>query len=300
MWLSSIYASLGEICKAHHEIPEFKNKLDELNMPDNQSFWGWGEYYTTRGNVFSLAESSIKQCLSKSRATNKIDYIFICSSNFENSFNDNTEKLNAMLFNVGISNIPVVGVTLTGCINIMTALVMAEGLLNSNVAKNILIVSADRLSDERLRLSQFCLFSDAAIAFILSKEIKSGIRLIETKTGVTTQTPNNNHSVLKHDTESIRSNLDGFLKKNSLSIDNIDLFIVPNFYPPILRVFLNSVGIPWRRCYKGYGANTSHFFSCDQFISINEYIQGEVRSGENIVIFGYAKGFYSFSLLNTI
>lgn len=163
---------LGETEHAHTEVVRLSERIAEFGIPDAPRAWGWGSFHRTERSPAELAVASGDATLEASGVDREaVDGLIVCTSAFPRSVDDHAQYLGAVLAGLKLPATSFAcGMTLNRCNNLLAGLHVAKSLVQSGSHRTILVVTADRIVDEAVRLEKFALFSDGAASCLVSAE----------------------------------------------------------------------------------------------------------------------------------
>jgi 3-oxoacyl-[acyl-carrier-protein] synthase-3 len=217
-----------------------------------------------------------------------------------------------------------------GCSGFIYGLSLAKGLIYSNSAKNILLITAETYSKHihALDKSNRSIFGDAAAATLISASngispmgigefvfntdgsgaenlivkngamrnpIKNGIDYFESGNFVKNDDYlfMNGQEIFKFTTSSIPNLIDDCLLKNNLNIDSIDLFIFHQANKFMLDYLKRKLNIPDSKFFI-YLENCGNTVSSTIPIAISEAIKSnQLKKGMTLLVVGFGVGYSS-------
>ncbi|MFJ5264906.1 3-oxoacyl-ACP synthase [Streptomyces sp. NPDC088387] len=163
---------LGEIEEPYTAIQDLEARAAHFAIPVAPRTWGWGSYFRTERTHVELAVAGGNATLDASGvARESVDGLVVCTSSFPRHVDDHAGFLGAVLGGLGLTDVAFAcGVTLNRCNNLLAGLHVARSLVSSGSHRRILVVTADRILDESIRLEKFALFSDGAASCLVSED----------------------------------------------------------------------------------------------------------------------------------
>ncbi|MGW4512530.1 3-oxoacyl-ACP synthase [Streptomyces sp. NPDC004393] len=163
---------LGEIEEPHTALTDLASRAAHYGIPVAPRTWGWGSYFRTERSTVELAVDSGNATLEASGAPRgSVDGVIVCTSSFPGSVDDHAGFLGAVLGGLALPSVSFAfGMTLNRCNNLLAALHVAVSLVRAGSRRRVLVVTADRIRDEAVRLEKFALFSDGAASCLVSAE----------------------------------------------------------------------------------------------------------------------------------
>lgn len=279
VFLHDIAYVLGETRNDYFEAPCFRDTICKARMPNDRVMFGWGNYYSTNRSVVSLGIAAASQVLSKSGMNRgDVSLVIFCSSNFGDLIDNLAqEHYESVLSQLCLTNAHVIGLTLNNCTSLLSAVSVAHGLLVSGAHESILVISADRLSNEASRFSSYCVFSDSAVSFMMSLNANHGYKLIGCVFGSDNKLVAN--PSLFGDIELITKTGMKMLEAAHLRAVDIDMAFPSNLFLPITRIKEVGYGVPVDRIYMDNTPLIGHCFAADPFIGLVEYDRAFRASG---------------------
>ncbi|MFI1355996.1 3-oxoacyl-ACP synthase [Streptomyces sp. NPDC020898] len=169
VFLSSPRYVLGEIEEPYTAIEDLPARAARYAMPVAPRTWGWGSFFRTARTPVELAVASGNATLDASGAAREsVDGLIVCTTSFPRSVDDHAGFLGTVLDGLGLASVAFAcGMTLNRCNNLLAALHLAHSLVRSGSHRLVLVVTADRIVDEAVRLEKFALFSDGAASCLV-------------------------------------------------------------------------------------------------------------------------------------
>lgn len=298
-WICHPAHAYGREKRHYTDLHDLDAKLQEFDMPNFPEMWGWGNYYISDAPRYELADTVVSECIGKLAAGCTIDHVIFSSSEISETFMASNDRLKYLLARHNLLDIPVSGVSLTGCNNLLTALIMGRGLLISGLATNVLVVTEEKVRSESFRFDRHCIFSDGACAFLLSSGIRSELEIIDVDTRFCPASEENVKGIFRGNLGRINEGYKSLLSRHGVAESQLATVIAPNYFPPLLQVLFGSVGIPNG---KRFSENETismngHCYACDYLINLQKYISTSHANEEYILLFAYADMHYGLCLI---
>ncbi|MGW1616073.1 3-oxoacyl-ACP synthase [Streptomyces sp. NPDC002285] len=163
---------LGETEEPYTAVRDLEARAAHFAIPVAPGTWGWGSFHRTRRTPAELAVDSGNATLDAAGvARDEVDGLIVCTSAFPRSVDDHAGYLGSVLDGLGLTRTAFAcGMTLNRCNNLLAALHLARSLVASGSHRQVLVVTADRIDDESVRLEKFALFTDGAASCLVSAE----------------------------------------------------------------------------------------------------------------------------------
>lgn len=180
--LGGVAYELGEHDLGYTQLPDVAATLQRLGLADEPQLWGFGRYRRSGRETAELALDSARRTLQRAGAAPQdVDAVLLCSVAFPAGVRAHRALTHAVLRGLQMADdTPLLGVTISRCATLLCGIRLADDLLASGRYRTILVVSCDRITDERERLEPFAIFSDAAASCLLSREAMPGYEVVHT------------------------------------------------------------------------------------------------------------------------
>ena len=213
-----------------------------------------------------------------------------------------------------------------GCSGFVYGLALANGLIAGGIAKNILLITSETYSKfiNKVDKSNRTIFGDAAAACLISADINSGLigkfelgsdgagaenlivkngslRFPE-RNSVNVYNENeferndnnlymNGQEIFKFTTASVPVLVQNCLKKNNLSLEDVDLFIFHQANKFMLDYIRRKINIPQDKFFM-YFENIGNTVSSTIPIAMAEAIKtGKIKKGYKVLVAGFGVGY---------
>lgn len=297
--ISNIACTLGEMKGSYAEASGFADVLQRESMLRIPDMWGWGNYFAT-DDIFALAQQSIIKTLEDARILpGDVDLVIFCAAMMPGKASDLNACTAKILQSVGIDSANVMGQTLGGCATTLIAMIMAGELVTANIYHRVLVVALDSLPPELSRFTQFALFSDASISFLVSSGLKNGVEMIassyhtaisEIINGMGLQDPTLNKASLSQVTE-----------KAAIAVSDIKKVFSNNTFIPVKTLRERSMGFTDQQLDIANVAAIGHCFSCDSLLNYSLYQSSQPKPEEGyFLLFAEADGHAASVLIKEI
>ncbi|MEU5978366.1 3-oxoacyl-ACP synthase [Streptomyces sp. NPDC047315] len=161
---------LGEVEEPYTAVDDLPGRVAQYGIPLAPDTWGWGSFFRTGRSTVDLAvDSGAATLTAVGVPPSTVDGLVVCTSAVPGSVDDHAAFLGAIVRGLGLSGVSFAcGVTLNRCNNLLAALHLARPLVACGAHRRVLVVTADRIVDEAVRLEKFALFSDGAASCLLT------------------------------------------------------------------------------------------------------------------------------------
>ncbi|MGH3735191.1 MAG: 3-oxoacyl-ACP synthase [Micromonosporaceae bacterium] len=162
---------IGERDEDHTAIVNLQERIALFRILPKADFWGWGRIRRTEKGIAALAiESGAATLRTAGADPASVDCLVLCSSSFPDGTGAHGELVQTVMSGLGLDDADFVGVTLHSCANLLSGITVAEAMVASRRYRQVLVIGADRVTDERVRMEKFALFSDGAASCLVSAE----------------------------------------------------------------------------------------------------------------------------------
>lgn len=169
---------LGEQTHEYTSASGYSEVLEREKIPDMPEMWGWGRFYVTT-QPYALACGVAREALKRASVDPAdVDLTVLSCSYFPDSDEELYRGATMMLRELGLVRSVLDGQTLAGCATLLSSLQRAAQLVEAGLHENVLVVALDCLPNNEHRFWNYALFSDAAVAFVVSSQLDDfGCRL---------------------------------------------------------------------------------------------------------------------------
>jgi 3-oxoacyl-[acyl-carrier-protein] synthase-3 len=227
-----------------------------------------------------------------------VDLTIVACSYFPDADDRLYQSTGRLLKALGLVHSLLDGQTLMGCATLLSAVQAASALVRAGVHRNVLMIGLDKLPDGITRFWDYGLFSDAAVACVVTCDRRNGcLRVVGSARGVE----------LEEIVGGVRFNA-----TNALHIRVLNQLVAETAcpVPGISRVFNNNVYLPIKsqkdllagfkkpQMFLDNVARTGHCLACDSLINFRDYAASRrVAAGERFVFQADGNGCCAMSLV---
>jgi 3-oxoacyl-[acyl-carrier-protein] synthase-3 len=258
---------LGELAEDHATIPGLDRRLADLRILPKADFWGWGTIRRTERGVEALAVETATATL---RAAGvhpaAVDALVLCSTRFPSDTNSHGRYVETIMTGIGLDGADFLGVTLHRCANLLAGVRLADTLVAGGRHRRVLVVTADRVHDESVRMEKFALFSDgAASCLVTDADDTGGFELVSTAAA---------HNIRELDwSNEISADLarrvnDSLLKSRGLVVADVAGLLHANVFKPVVMLKEIQAGFTATQLFTGNISRVGHCFAADPLINL--------------------------------
>ncbi|KZN29891.1 MULTISPECIES: hypothetical protein [Pseudoalteromonas] len=304
MRLSCLHSAkyfLGEVEHQYDDVDVFHSVLAEYGLPNMPKLFAWGGYRTSAKTIFEMAFESMQQTLAGAPIEpQEVDLVIICSSDF--SPVDETLSYSQLLLSLGMERAFPMGVTVSDCANLLSVLDMAKQFIESGKYQHILLVTSNKIRDERHRFQDYALFSDGAASFMvsdkkaLSEVPEDGLNIVDSQVNAHLQLKVAGEDI--DDTPLFTTTAQQLMDRNHLTIRDLSKVFSNNLYMPVITLKEGSIGVSKTQLYLDNIARFGHCFSADSIINLVDYMACSTAAhGEYFALHSSASGLRAQVLL---
>ncbi|HEY0934817.1 MAG TPA: hypothetical protein VGD91_13870 [Trebonia sp.] len=278
--LSGACYVLGEDEVPYSEIPGLAERARELRMAMNPRLWGWGTVWRTHRDLAGLAVESGRATLEATGADPAaVDELILCSTEFPGNARVHGSFVEQVTSGLGLPDTAFTGLTLNRCSNLLVAIDIASALVTAGRRRTVLVVTTDKVRDERDRAETFALFSDGAASCLVSGQ-GYGTPSYEVTACACAQ--RNSDLDWSHEISSDLARLvnQELLKPQGLGLAELDALLPANIFTPLLLAKERQAGFAPGQVDTRNIARTGHCFAADPLINlVDRAAAGQVRDG---------------------
>ncbi|MFH7596486.1 3-oxoacyl-ACP synthase [Streptomyces racemochromogenes] len=162
---------LGELRCDHTTIEGLRERARRFGMPPRAELWGWGSVHRTAKSLETLAAETARATLDGAGAAPAdVDCLILCSTRFPGGPRTHGAFVENVMAATGLGTAAFTGLTLGRCANLLAGIRTAQAYVASGMHRTVMVVTADRITDESVRMENFALFSDGAASCLISAD----------------------------------------------------------------------------------------------------------------------------------
>ncbi|WP_052229747.1 3-oxoacyl-ACP synthase [Streptomyces sp. CT34] len=268
VYLSAPRYVLGESEADHTSIEDLPRRAREFGMPPQASLWGWGSVRRTAESLETLAVRSARAALDAAgTAPSSVDCLVLCSTRFPGGPRTHGGFVQTVLDGIGLENAAFTGVSLNRCTNLLVGLRTAQALVAAGQHRTVLVVTADRITDEATRMESFALFSDGSAAALVSAE-PQGPDPYEIVAGASAQETRSLEWTHEISVDLAREVNERILGAAGMKIGDIDGVLHLNLYRPVVVLKERQAGFTAQQLFLDNIPRFGHCFAADPLINL--------------------------------
>ncbi|MEY9911968.1 3-oxoacyl-[acyl-carrier-protein] synthase-3 [Catenulispora sp. MAP12-49] len=284
---------LGEITMKHDEIEGFADFVDRALMVPDPELWGWGQVHRTALSIAELAVEAGRRTLDAAGVEpSEVDALVLCSTRFPAEIAAHGTLIASVLQGLGLGPVPVTGVTLNRCANLLVGLQTAAALVAGGRQRTVLVITADRVAAESERLTEFALFSDGAAACLVTEPVAGAPESYEWVADASALDPATLGTVTEISADLARVANERLFAEAGLGVDVIDGLLHNNIYLPVVTIKEVQAGFRLSQLETSNIARVGHCFAADPLINLaDRRSAGGVREGGLYLLASSVSGF---------
>jgi len=302
VYISDISWDLGEI-KSISECPAENLSEDAVNF---FNLMGFDKYCVSHDGLSRLIVNSVTKTIQKSGiGLDDVDLVIVASSSYNQTKNFDISIAESMT-ELGIDNIPVMGVTLAQCGNFASALRIAKGLLLEDEVKNILLITGDVAASEGERFQNLAFNSDGVASCIISSKPIGMYKLIAFEQVADLKARdliNSETNELSEDSvKRVQAGLGKLREKMQAAhgniIDDCHQLITNNYSISALRFISEKLNVPSDRIFKSNTEKYGHVYCSDGLINLETYSSENDSTNGKVAILSSGRGIWSLMIVD--
>ncbi|WP_240659913.1 phosphopantetheine-binding protein [Streptomyces sp. WAC 01529] len=272
---------LGETAIDHTDIKGFADFIDQRQMMPDADMWGWGAVHTTALDTAALAVRAGRRTLRAAAVEpSEVDALVLCSTTFPAEVEAHGELIASVLGGLELGSVPVTGITLNRCANMLSGLRVAAGMVASGRHRTVLVITADRVAAESERLTDFALFSDGAASCLVSRRVAGAPESYEWVADASAQDPAALGRGNEISADLARAANELIFAEAGIGIEAIDGLLHNNIFLPVVTMKEVQAGFAQSQLDTSNIARVGHCFAADPLINLaDQRSAGTLRDG---------------------
>lgn len=276
---------LGEAEVHHSAIPGLAERAQDFRMVNKPGLWGWG---TVRRTSRSLADLAIESGRATLEAAGfdpaGVDALILSSTNFPGDARTHGSFVETITTGLRLPDAAFTGLTLNRCTNLLAAIDVATALVASGRWRTVLVITTDKVGDERARVEKFALFSDGAASCLIAAD---GYRSPAYEVVACACAQQNRDLDWSYEISSDLARVvnEALLKQGGLDLGEVDGLMHANIFIPLLVTKERQAGFSPGQLDTSNTPRVGHCFAADPLINlIDRAAAGQVRDGGHYLL----------------
>lgn len=272
---------LGEKSMSHIEIEGFAEFVDERQMIPDAELWGWGAVHRTALDKAALAVQAGRETLRAAAVEpGDVDALVLCSTAFSDDVDSHGELIGSVLSGLELGGVPVTGVTLNRCANLLAGLQVAATMVAAGRHRNVLVITTDRIAEESRRVTDFALFSDGAASCLITRSSDGAAESYEWVADTQAHDPAALGRSNEISADLARKANQQLFAEAGIGVEEIDGLLHNNIYLPVVTMKEVQAGFSQSQLDTSNIARVGHCFAADPLINlVDRWNAGAVREG---------------------
>jgi 3-oxoacyl-[acyl-carrier-protein] synthase-3 len=276
---------LGEIEEDHTAIAGLAERAERFKLAMNPQLWGWGTYRRTERGLEDLAIDSGRATLAAAGVDPAtVDALMVCSTFVPGPSEGHGKMMETVLTGLGLGDVPYYGQTLNRCVNFLAALDMASTFVAAGRYRRVLVVTTDRVRDERERMASFALFCDGAASCLVSADDAGhdAYRLLGCASAQETKSLDWTHEISSDLAREANARL---LEPHGLKLGDVRALMHANIFRPLVAMKERQAGFSADQIHLDNIARYGHCFAADPVVNlVDRAALGHVPAGSPVVL----------------
>lgn len=283
---------LGETTIKYGAIDGFEEFVEEHQMLPDAELWGWGTVHRTDLDTAALAVEAGRRTLAAAAVgPSEVDALVLCSTAFPADVAAHGELIAAVLGGLGLDSVPVTGITLNRCANLLIGLQAAAAMVASGRHRTVLVITTDRVAAETGRITDFALFSDGAAGCLITDRPDGGPDCYEWVADAYAQDPAALGQGNEISADLARTANQRLFAEAGIGIEAIDGLLHNNIFLPIVTMKELQAGFGPAQLDTSNIARVGHCFAADPLINlVDRESAGTVRAGGRYLLASSVSG----------
>lgn len=271
---------LGETAMEHTKIEGFAEYVSEQRMVPDARLWGWGTVHCAAQDPATLAVRSGRLTLRAAAvAPGEVDALVLCSSSFPAEVAEHGAVIGSVLRGLEL-NVPVTGVTLNRCANMLVGMQVAAAMVAGNRARTVLVITADRVRTESERITDFALLSDGAASCLITQQSDNATESFQWVADAYAQEATTLGQGNEISADLARVANQRLVAGAGIGIEAVDGLLHNNVYLPIVTMKEVQAGFEQSQLDTSNIARVGHCFAADPLINlVDRWSAGTLRAG---------------------
>ena len=265
----------------HTEIEGFAELVDRQQMVPDAGLWGWGTVHRTALDTAALAVRAGRRTLRAAAVeAADVDGLVLCSTLFPADVAAHGELIASVLCGLELGSVPVTGITLNRCANMLAGLQVAAAMVAGGRHRTVLVITADRVAAEPERITDFALFSDGAASCLVMRRPDDAPESYRWVADAYAQDPAVLGRANEISADLSRTANQRLFAEAGVGIEAVDGLLHNNIYLPIVTMKEVQAGFDQSQLDTANIARVGHCFAADPLINLaDRWSAGAIRAG---------------------
>ncbi|HET9895832.1 MAG TPA: hypothetical protein VFQ44_12965 [Streptosporangiaceae bacterium] len=273
---------LGENEVPYTAIENLGELARRFKLAPQPELWGWGTVRVTGRDLADLAAETGRGTMDAAGLPpDAVEAVVLCSNRIPGPAEGHGEFVATVLTGIGLGEIPVYGISLNRCANLLAGIDVAQAFVTSGRHRTVLVITADKVAEDADRMSQFALFSDGAASCLVTAGAGGGpsryFELLGCGTALKTDELEWSNQI---SADLAREVNDGLLAGPGLKVGDVGALLHANLFKPLVVMKERQAGFGMGQLFLDNIERLGHCFAADPLINlVDRMALGHVTSG---------------------
>lgn len=271
---------LGEVIGVVDELANKNELLIEFEMPNISELWGWENYRKSERSLAQLATASAEKTL---QAANKsaadIDTIMICSCTPLN-YQQQNDILGEVYQSLGLPFVLSLWVGGAGCASLFSAVGQAKSMIENGDAKQVLVITTDKITSEHHRFQRYGVLSDGAASFIVTADEQADFSILGDMVLSSPEALYSPQKGFQQKCTLIHAVFERFTEKYADDLSDVEAVLASNVFNPIQEIELSVMPFEDANCYEDNNLRYGHCWAADPVINLVDLCNDPVHQDD--------------------
>ncbi|EFL20125.1 hypothetical protein [Streptomyces sp. C] len=259
---------LGEAPADHTTVEGLLERARGFGMPPRADLWGWGTVHRTDKTLETLAAETAAATLDGAGISpGQVDCLILCSTRFPGGPRTHGAFVENVMAATGLGAAAFTGLTLGRCANLLAGIRTGQAYVASGMHRRVMVITADRVTDEAVRMENFALFTDGAASCLISAE-PLGEDAYEIVAGAGAQDPAGLDWSNEISSDLAREVNERILHEAGMKIGDIHGVLHANLYKPLVVLKERQAGFTREQLFLDNIPRVGHCFAADPLVNL--------------------------------
>jgi|GEM_PF-4087874 len=288
--------ALGDEAVWYRDLPGIEERIRTLDVPDEEELWNWGWCRRSTADYDTHVARGYAGVVDHLRTAGvAVDAVLVCGP-FQNSTDHFVARLSAdVLPSIGTPPERVRRVDDRDCANLLQAVADAREIFDGG-AREVLVLAAEKMEDERVRFRSYSIFSDFTFALLLSTDLDAcDYEVVDVEIGVDPDPAADTSKILTRPLE--KQCVGALLARNGLAATDVAKFFYLNLFEPVAEMKGKDTGFTARQLHSR-AKEWGHCYGADPFLNLHHHL--ESGGGDVHLLCASGRGHAGMALLRRL
>lgn len=306
VYLAAIAYKLGDFYSIE-EVDELKKNPKVLKM---LLMLGLDKYSKSDLVASEIAKKSALQTLDQAQIFGEeIDILIYATNSLWNLEGSGLKEIGGLIHDLNLKKAYPIGINLSECGNLQTAIRVATALIKSEKCTNILVITTDKISENTSRIvaPNISVASDGAASFILTSSEKKGeFEVIQTTQHIDVNI--NYIDPIKQSSFFLEQVMKGLKEISDMALlsmgkepKNFSQLITNNYNMSVTKSICDTLGFDPKQAYTKNISRFAHALAADNIINLYDFlVENSISTKELIMLIGTGTSAWGCTILSKI